>query len=410
MDLPVVIESEDVQSARARAAKAIQKARDAFEQSDVLTGNCPLKELLYGVGKEDAHNCPLCKQSKDVHAIASQYLDGDNLATALQRQVQKQIAVTKQDKEYFHPASKSAITYGVTRCVDLNGDIHILLTCSGEATPAVEEARKILAQESTTKFTWISTIPDDRYLQRYTPEGGHGPVKLEQFDSPPNVCAATKLVQYIISKGWIPIDLTEVYGQSGHLKPSCQTCTNNLIQTLCGVRAARKTLITEIDLRLESEVAEIISLEEREQTVSSWRDEREFKALTKTGGNVETIFEFLADTCGAFENDNDIHESLLDLMESQAFVQAFKENPTAYIPITVEREVIDASTTSGLTKEDKKVLRQKKNKAEKRDAQKAKQGQKGRHKAKEESDDDSEEEKKEPPKTWKQLILETKKR
>jgi len=389
--------SDKVATAKLRAAQVIQQACDRFEHADILTSKCPKAEMVYGIGT-DKGLCPQCGQNPADHGLVSNFADGHNPATLLQQEVQRQISEYKGDLQEFHPDEKADVTYGYMECIDRFGDLRTYFTCSGNPTGAVTAAMRQL-KSTFDNLIWVATVPHDNALTGYSRATGKPvPIKLAQVDNPPNVCAACKLLQFAMSERLAPISLTETYGRSGNLKPSCRTCTQNIVQMMCGQVMARQSQLKDIKLFHDEIILSVEQQQAHDEAVESWKAEIIIGKLKPKPDQSQfsRVYDYVAQQFGEYYGTLP-NQAMVQLITSEEFLTAFQENPEAReeIPV-VARAMLD---------DDKPNLRERQllNKAKARDRKKEKKSSKSSASAAASSaidDDDAEEQKP----TWKQML------
>jgi hypothetical protein len=388
---------DKIAAARQRAALLIEAAGNRFQRADILRGNCPAQELVYGTGM-DGRPCPRCDHDPADHGLPSAYNNRANPATLLQGEVQRQLLAfdgNSAAREEFHPAARTDITYGVMECIDRFGDLRVYITCSGNPTDAVKAAMLRLTALHE-HLNWVRTIPNEHELQGYNrADGRPRTIKLTQVDNPPNVCAAAKLLQFAMSEHLAPVSLTEAYGRTGDLKPSCETCTQNIVQMMCGMPVARKIQFEGIRPNHDALIRTLEKKQELSDAVESWEGMIPIGDLKPRPDRHQfsNVYDYVARLCGPYAGTL-ANDGMVQLITSKEFLTTFQDNPDA-------REEQDPPAREML-EEDKPNLRERQilNKAR---AKALKGNRKAKTPAAAAAASPTDEED-EPKKNWKQLI------
>jgi hypothetical protein len=230
-------------------------------------------------------------------------------------------------------------------CIDRFGDLRVYITCSGNPTDAVRAA---IAQLETIhdQLIWVSTILNEHELQGYHRADGR-PVQIKLTavadSNPPNVCAASKLLQFAMSKGLAPVSLTEVYGRTGELKPSCLTCTQNIVQMMCGMSVARRNQFEIIQLSHDEVVRTLEEKQAHSGAVASWKDMIPIGPLKPRPDEHQfsSVYDYVARLCGPYDDGISAHDAMVELIKSKEFLTTFQEDPEAREdPVTAAREML----------------------------------------------------------------------
>jgi hypothetical protein len=284
-------------------------------------------------------------------------------------------------------------------CIDRFGDLRVYVTCSGNPTAAVKAAM-VRLKEIHQYIKWVSTVPNEHELQGYDRDDGRPcPIKLAKVDNPPNVCAASKLLQFAMSERLAPVSLTEAYGRTGDLKPSCATCTKNVVQMMCGMALARRNQFDLIQPSHDDIIATLEQEQEHAEAVESWESMIPIRSLDRTldPRQFRNVYDYVARRCGPYDGST-AHDAMVALITSEDFLTTFEEDPDAReAPVVAERTMLP---TDKPTKED----RQRANKASAKERKRGKTGKSAAAAAAASSAPDDEDD--EPKPNWKQLLSE----